>query len=299
MPNLFSRTDFQARVAATFSDPEAIRAKLSAKVGDVTLPPEVEGWLSRLKLLAGVPINYLVPDEGMLPPESIRFFYLNMNWVDAVVDGAYSLGRNLTQKGEGPKMTFDRAMSPTVHQQAAAATANVRATAFGVAAPAVSLKVISGFLLRSSVVISCPGLGVFAYDADGKELTLLRFERLGPGSDTLICMVDGDLERADIHEPPEGLHYGIDNYSDENGVVKALKQVHTFSQVGDKVEVDPEQTPADVSPYFRSVARRTLRIAPLGNFIASFSKYEALDAAQMGFEMTQGVGLVSFKKRIG
>jgi hypothetical protein len=297
MPNLFSRTDFQARVAATFSDPEAIRVKLSGKLGEVTLPPEVEGWLSRLKLLAGVPINYLVPDERMLPPESIRFFYLNMNWVDAVVDGAYSLGRNLTQKGEGSKMTFDRAMSPTVNHQAAAATANVRATAFGVPAPAVNLKVISGFLLRSSVVISCPGLGVFAYDAAGEKLTLLRFERLGPGSDTLICLVDGDLERADIHEPPEGLHYGVDNYSDVGGVVKALKQVHTFKQEGDNVEVDPEPTPAEVGGYFRSVARRTLRIAPLGNFIASFSDYEALDAAQMGFEMTQGVGLVKFLKR--
>jgi hypothetical protein len=47
-------------------------------------------------VLHGVPFNYLVPDEGMPSPESIRFFYLDMNWVDALLDGAFSIGRNLS-----------------------------------------------------------------------------------------------------------------------------------------------------------------------------------------------------------
>ena len=36
----------------------------------------VQDWLSALQLLQGVPFNYLVPDIGMLPAESLRFFTL-------------------------------------------------------------------------------------------------------------------------------------------------------------------------------------------------------------------------------
>ncbi|HYP08226.1 MAG TPA: hypothetical protein VER03_18475, partial [Bryobacteraceae bacterium] len=193
MHHLFSRVHLQARIGATFSDPAAIAETL----GSVTLPPDIAGWLSRLKLLAGIPINYLVPDEGMLPPESIRFFYVDMNWVDAAMDGAFSIGRNLTSAADAAKMNLDRAVSPMLDQQATAATARVRAAAFGVPAPEVSLNVVSGFLLRSSVVLSCPGIGVYAYDPANNPLTLLRFERLGPTSDTLICLADGDIAQAD------------------------------------------------------------------------------------------------------
>lgn len=49
-------------------------------------------WLTKLRLLEGVPFPYIVPSEGMLPNESIRFFHLDRNWLDALVDGALSTG---------------------------------------------------------------------------------------------------------------------------------------------------------------------------------------------------------------
>ena len=49
-------------------------------------------WLARLRLLEGVPFAYLVADSELLPPESIRFFYLVRNWSDALVEGALSVG---------------------------------------------------------------------------------------------------------------------------------------------------------------------------------------------------------------
>jgi len=50
-------------------------------------------WLSRLRVLEGAPFRYLVPSEEMLPNESIRFFHVDRNWLDALVDGAISVGR--------------------------------------------------------------------------------------------------------------------------------------------------------------------------------------------------------------
>ena len=56
-------------------------------------PPEVTRFCARAVLLYGVPFHYLVPDERMLPPESIRFFYLDPGWIATLIQGATSVGR--------------------------------------------------------------------------------------------------------------------------------------------------------------------------------------------------------------
>src|SRR5262245_19805440 len=110
MKTLNPRTTFQEKIAATFADPAAIQSSLDR----VLLPELLSRWLGRLRLLKGVPFNYLIPDEGMLPPESIRFFYLDMNWVDALLDGAFSIGRNLTKTEKAPGNNLDAAVMPAV-----------------------------------------------------------------------------------------------------------------------------------------------------------------------------------------
>src|SRR5258708_39023016 len=57
------------------------------------IPEDTKTWLGRLTLLYGVPFQYLVPDEKMLPAESIRFFYLNPEWLECLLQGACSVGR--------------------------------------------------------------------------------------------------------------------------------------------------------------------------------------------------------------
>lgn len=152
----------------------------------VILPSDVVAWFRDLRLLRGVPFNYLVPDERMLPPESIRFVRLDQVWADCLVDGAFSLGR-LTGR-----------LKPADREQK------------GVLADAVPAHgIISGFLLRSTVVPGWPGLVVDGHagsppdDAAGK-LTALRADRLSP--DVLLCA--GDVGRVEIHQKPETLHFG-------------------------------------------------------------------------------------------
>ena len=50
------------------------------------VPFELRQWLARLRLLEGVPFAYLAADSALLPPESIRFFYLDRSWADRLVD---------------------------------------------------------------------------------------------------------------------------------------------------------------------------------------------------------------------
>ena len=68
------------------------------------LPSEVERFLAHLRLLENIPFQYLVPDSDLLPPESIRFFYLDRNWTDAAVDGALAAGTFTTSIDETLKL---------------------------------------------------------------------------------------------------------------------------------------------------------------------------------------------------
>lgn len=301
MKTLHSRTAFQAKIATTFADPAAIQASLD----EVQLPVPLSDWLGRLRLLKGVPFNYLVPDERMLPPESIRFFYLDRNWIDALLDGAFSIGRNLTTTENAPTNNLDAAVMPAVEQHVRSRVTNMRARALGTPEPVATLQVVSGFLLRSSIVSAYRGIGTNVFPLGGTPedqniqlLPILRFEPLGPSSDTLLCLVDGDAHRVDVHEAPEHLHYGIDRYDYDAATkkVSALKVVRTFTKSGSQVTVSKITSPLDVSGSFRAGSPRVLKMTALADQLALLNKVTDIDSAEMGFQMTEGVGMVSFKK---
>jgi hypothetical protein len=52
-------------------------------------------WLLNRMYLDGVPAHYLITDPSHLEPESLRFFYINPNWVDALINSALSLGNHM------------------------------------------------------------------------------------------------------------------------------------------------------------------------------------------------------------
>ncbi|KAI1277738.1 hypothetical protein F5Y07DRAFT_407274 [Xylaria sp. FL0933] len=54
----------------------------------------VHSWLVDRMFLAGVPAHCLIPDPTYLEAESLRFFSIDKNWRDALIDGALSLGNH-------------------------------------------------------------------------------------------------------------------------------------------------------------------------------------------------------------
>jgi hypothetical protein len=170
------------------------------------LPPEILAWFDDLRRLRGVPFNYLVPDETMLPPESIRFVQLDHSWIDCLADGAFSPGR-LTGR-----------LKEIDHQQKTALVESLPAP-----------DAVSGFLLRSSVVAGWPGLLVDAYGrapggpagAVGTKLDLRRVDRLSP--DVLLALFSGEVSSVQVHLKPETLHFGTaqlpGNWRSASGVV--------------------------------------------------------------------------------
>jgi hypothetical protein len=55
--------------------------------------PLVEAFIAGLSVLKNVPLNVLIPDPQMLPPESIRVFYVDPDYVKALTEGALSIGQ--------------------------------------------------------------------------------------------------------------------------------------------------------------------------------------------------------------
>ena len=303
---MFSRAARRQAIETTFADPAAI----SNALGDIAVPSDIAAWLGRLLTLTGVPFGYLVPDEAMLPPESIRFFRLDETWIRALLDGAFSLGRNLTAEAAGASANLDQVLLGPVETSARAA-APLRPRA-GVAPPTTDTA-WTGFLLRSRVVSDYPGLGVNVYPKghtpDDPQLLLLpvrRLDRLGPSGDTLFCLVHGDAYRVDVHEAPELLHYGIDSYrppAAPGGAPTADKQLRKFSRQHDgTVTMTGDTVPVAVGPSFRTRSPRVLRMADLAAALTANNADPAsgggpIDSAEMGFAMTEGVGTVSFINR--
>ena len=206
------------------------------------LPDEVRVWLARLRLLEGVPFAYLIPDAELLPPESIRFFYLDRAWTDALVEGALSVGTINTLDRQQLEAVY-----PSVRDDVDAAERDVRLIGGEALAPAPA-QVISGFVLRSAVVAGWPGLHVRAYSADvwgesndeakipetdPRRMRLLRLERLAPA--VLLCLFDGVPELVHIEEPRQGVQFGVTAPPGDDDVRRAeieLRDVITAERLG-------------------------------------------------------------------
>lgn len=229
------------------------------------MPPSVSAWFAQLRVLNGVPFNYLVPDQRMLPPESIRFFHLDANWITCLVDGAYGLGRATES---------DLALDHDNHRKSMAADATAAASP------------VTGLLLRSRAVADWPGLEITAYGKDSPEpLRLLRFDQLSPG--VVIALFDGIATRIDLHEPPEGLHFGFD-MPDKGDIVKEaffkkLRNPDDRNTLARSTTHAVYRNPADGVVAVDALAQQ-MRADVGGTFTA----------AEFALEMIEGVGLVSF-----
>lgn len=230
------------------------------------LPESIYNWFEDLSLLKGVPFNYLVPDELMLPVESIRFFYLDSLWIECLLDGAFSIGRVTT--------------SDHKHDQENKTNLAVN-----------NYPIVTGFLLRSDVVSGWPGLLVDGYNEvvnndqpvdEDKKIELLRMERLS--ANVLICLFKGEIKTVDIHQKPETLHFGLD-WDDKNKTFyKKLKNLDG-QQIDKKVDNIP----------WKDSEKRVIDINSLTDRIKEqVDNSSSLTSAQLALEMIEGVEKVRF-----
>ncbi|MCK9926446.1 hypothetical protein MXD62_04555 [Frankia sp. Mgl5] len=188
----------------------ALAAAMDADDGLGEHLTRVADWLGRLLLLHPVPFTHLVPDERMLPRESLRFFHLDPGWLDAVVSGALSIGAQSSRD-----TLQDQVVAATIRAAAAEKAAGYRATQRGTEAgdPApvdTAFGPVSGLLLRSALVSGWPNLAVRALDEAGELLPVLRMDHLSPT--VLLCLFDGLPAAVELREPQEGFRFGVEDH---------------------------------------------------------------------------------------
>jgi len=190
----------------------------------VKITDDLVEWIARLVLLYPVPFHYLIPHQSLLPPESLRFFHLDDNWVNALVDGALSIAvRNDADQKVASRSELQSTLSKIVYQHRLRLQGK---------SPEFEPKERymetpkSGFLLRSRIVSGWPGVEVTAKTI-ARDQTLpkiLRFDQIADG--VLFCLAHGTVEEVTFREPREGLTFGVAS----DGTVSARK-------AGKKVDV--------------------------------------------------------------
>ncbi|KAI1129985.1 hypothetical protein F5Y10DRAFT_290230 [Nemania abortiva] len=164
--------------------------ELEIPFNDINVPNStdwqiVQGWILDNLFLKNIPAHYLIPDPYYLPPESIRFFYIDTNWMDAFIDGALSIGNHLDRQDDVVRQALKRNLnryfeSKYHNEQGSELNYHPQIPCFG-------------FLLRSAVVKAFPDLQIHAPwakvdDLEGEREPTLRYETIE--KDTLLCLFD-------------------------------------------------------------------------------------------------------------
>jgi hypothetical protein len=144
-------------------------------------------WLaSEIWNLGAIPWRYLVPDDAMLPPESLRLFNVDRNWMACLTDGVLSIGRTSKREMEQERELElgRRAFGDTMPQR-------------------------HGLLLRSRLLADYPGLVIEASaDADGLvPCTMVRRALLAP--DVMLILHEQPVKRVVLHLPPQVMHFEV------------------------------------------------------------------------------------------
>jgi hypothetical protein len=305
-------------------DPALVAALAAAE-----LPDDLVHWLARLNVLLGVPFTYLVADELLLPPESIKFFQVDPSWMGALVDGALSIGRHYSDADAiAPSLVAEQVHRPRLHDAVGATVPAIRRRQLTQPANGDLLPVrgvTSGFLLRSQVVAGWKSMDVVGYARGGsphdneqgriapdqiRPLDILRLELLSPT--VLFGLFAGQLYQLVLHQPPEAIHFGFQTVDlSANGVTKALRTPTTNwddPDTGYDTQTYRHQALDDV---FTDGAHRVVNMFRLSQALAhaldgvgaapgyyqaapDASHQDHLLSSDYALEMVQGVGLVSF-----
>jgi len=256
--------------------------------GAHVVPGELRRFLARLRLLHGVPFSYLVADSDLLPIESIRFFYLDRAWTDALIQGALSVGTVNSSDRVQLESLYPRVRDEVDEEERRVRLPGGEAVQQGAAGP------VTGFVLRSRAVSGWPGLHVRAYrqelggpddavipESDPRRIKLLRMERLAPA--VMFVLFDGIPAVVHIEEPRQGIQFGVhlNPTNDPNRFTST-----TTARAGDTtLDVVPK---VDVPVPFRPGSPGVIDILALNTALINTAGTKigpAVDAAEFALEM--------------
>lgn len=222
-------------------------------------PETMINWLAELVLLHHVPFNNLIADENLLPNESLRLFYLDKNWTNAMLDGALSIGIHSERD-----ILLQQAMNDIIRTETNKKLANVDNST-------VQLGTIAGLIIRSSIVSNYKGLEIAGFEHDENPVQTLRIERLA--ANILFVLFETVPTTIEIKAPSESRVLAIVN--------NEIPIRHLDNEVG---KFTGQTVPLDDS-HFRNKAKRVLNISALQQTIAQQLHKNQLSSSEFGIQL--------------
>ncbi|KAI1125639.1 hypothetical protein F5Y10DRAFT_294505 [Nemania abortiva] len=133
-------------------------------------------WVLDRMFLFGIPAHYLIADPSYLPKESLRLFFIDQNWIDALIDGALSLANYTDQDNDVVRNAIKKAIVAYLDTVDPVLGYKPQRPTFG-------------FFLRSDVVSQFPDLKIDApFASSSPKAPILRQENID--SSTLLVLLD-------------------------------------------------------------------------------------------------------------
>ena len=188
----------------TFSVPVAVQQTIGK---NLRMPEALAEWLTDLRLLRHIPLAYLVPDPALLPAESIRFFNVDYNWIDRVVDGVFAAANTGTVDA-----TFTYTMLGMIRAEIDKRISTMASENGDTSNWAHGTKPMTGMLMRSEIVRRWPDMILEAFhdtnENEAKRAAILRAEPIS--RDIYIALFAGQPQRLHIKEPFFGVRFGVE-----------------------------------------------------------------------------------------
>lgn len=183
----------------------------------------IASWLAKLSLLYPVPFSYLIPNPDLLPAESIRFFYIDAGWIDALQAGAMSIAFH-----HSLDVTLYTALRPAFE---AAVTKHRKQSIYRAGAShTTKSSIMTGVLINSQLVADLPTLAISATIA-GKPVGIVRDDLLSPT--VRLCLFDPAAvpDTVTLAEPYRELQFGF-QFAAQNQLKIYLRTVTPGGNIG-------------------------------------------------------------------
>lgn len=185
-------------------------------------------WILDKMFLHNIPAHYLIVDPSYLPPESLRFFHIDPNWIDALLDGALSIGNHLDSPFDHIRAKIKIAVNRYLRTEIPRLKRVPQVPTFG-------------FFLRSDLVRQMPDMLVnVEFDAPLKpdpgndsRTPILRQEIIDTG--IMLCLLDrtpidtinGRVKSLTFTQPPHQQSFVVGESLDPETVRIGYKYIST------------------------------------------------------------------------
>ncbi|MCU6761188.1 Uncharacterised protein [uncultured Roseburia sp.] len=275
----------------------------------IEIPDHLKDYADSLRLLNGIPLTYLLSDVSELPKESIRFFYVDINWTDALVDGAFSIGRVCRQECTADKVLLRKAAESRDYMETPRMkrmhSNHKKKCLKKFREKPEDYNLISGFIMHSQLAARMKGLHVYGFDKagaleeeKGEQIPILRMETIA--DDVLLCLFSGDVQEILVEEPKTGLCFGASSVERHgNKITRSidLRSAQDDSDLGKRIcsfciddfTDDNGRIHAEKLAY--SVGTQLKNYGKLGN--------DEISSSRFAFEMIAAAHRAKFKRSSG